>query len=157
MTKTMGKIFIAEDEKDLIMEAEGAFSTEEYQIYEVDLEQANKPEYWESIDITKDDLVVLDLNFKMAYSGLDTLRLLETEKEKGHLAGLERVLVATSLKQQIDSPDVAFVNGFDVYGLEKGVDASRQVDVAAYGNCLLSKVKSIYSGSEKAVNEGWRM
>ncbi len=154
------RIFVMEDEKELITEARGALSPE-YQVGEVDVSQANNLGYWQGLGIMPEDLVVLDLNLREpTYSGLDVLRRLEDGKRRGNLPGLDKVLVATSIRGQVNpanpSGDIALTTGFDVYGLEKGVDASGRITPAGYGASLADKVESIYAGSDTPLNDGWR-
>src|SRR3989338_614120 len=103
-----------------------------YEFISVDLPKAREGGYWNTLGIEAADLVVLDLNFKnyvnpetnvrtpLSFSGKEVLRTLQQEKKRGNLVGLERVLVATSMKAEVDpkhvSPDIAFVEGFKVYG-----------------------------------------
>ncbi len=149
------RIFLLEDDKNLVHEAEATLG-EMYKFHEVPLSQANSVEYWRGLALTGDDIPIIDLNLKSKYSGLDVIRLLQREKSAGALNGLEHVLVATSLKGQVApgsvSPDLAFVDGFRVYGVEKGVDAARKVDVADYGTSLASMIGRIYAGTATPLN-----
>lgn len=149
------RIILLEDDKNLVHEAEATLSRT-YDFKEVPLSEANNAQYWQRLNLTAEDIPVLDLNLKSKYSGLDVLRLLQREKASGRLAGLEQVLVATSLKGQVSpesvSPDIAFIDEFSVYGIEKGQDAMRKVDVADYGTSLVSMINSIYAGSATPLN-----
>ena len=144
------------------------------------------PNYWTSLDVSPEDLVVLDLNLtgafpkdiepKQRYGGKDTLKLLQELKNEGRLSGLEKVLVATSIKGEVDprraQVDFLECEGFDVYGMEKGVQeavsrtsefgtgaipSSKLVAVpSAYKLALVRTVQAIYEGDIEPLNKGWR-
>ncbi len=145
-----------------------------YKLRRVDLPHANEAKYWRQLGIKTEDTVVLDLNFshyrdvhtrehtKVDFTGKDVLKVLEAEKRKGNLPTLEKVLVATSLPLEVDSanPSAFYVGiqGFDVYGMEKGRD--RQGRVIGYGRSLAERLVALYSDfarfEEQPLNEGWR-
>ncbi len=138
-----------------------------YDFIQVDLPRSREGAYWSSLGIEAEDLVVLDLNFKnyvnpetkvrtpLSFSGKEVLRTLEQGKKKGSLAGLEQVLVATSMKAEVDpkhvSPDLAFVEGFKVYGLEKAVDQTGRI--IDYGRSLAYMIHQIYEGAAGRVGD----
>ena len=146
----MRRIFLLEDDQNLVAQAQAALATA-YQFNEVLLSEGNSVLYWTSLGLTANDLPVLDLNLKSGYSGKDVLRLLEREKRKGTLNGLEQVVVATSMKQEISpgsvNPDIALLDGFKVYGLEKGKEGG------SYGSSLAAIIETIYAGIAKPLNE----
>lgn len=161
----MEKIFLLEDDPRLVEEARIALTDKGYTFQEVDLSKAynagNKlqtEQYWIGLGITSQDLVILDLNFKQKgvnYSGIEVLRFID--ESKGKLEGLERVLVATSMKQQLNSPDVCLTRNtppaLSVYGMEKATDAKREVKLMDYGTGLGNTVDRIYQGTERPLNE----
>ena len=155
----MGFIYFMDDDKKLVEQAKFALeSRSTHNFYEVDISQATKEEYLRSLDLMAHDLVVLDLKLVgVPSTGLDVLEVLHQEKKKGHLLGLEQVLIATSAKKQVDPKDVypaiAFAEGFKVYGMEKGVDPTRQVSVIDYVSGLMRIVDRIYAGTEKPLNQ----
>ncbi len=145
-----------------------------YRLRRVDLPHANERKYWNKLEITTNDTVVLDLNFNnyrdihtrekrvVDFTGKDVLKVLEAEKRKRSLPGLERVLVATSLPLEVDSANPAAfyvgIQGFDLYGMEKGRDI--QGRVIGYGRSLAERLVALYSDfarfDEQPLNEGWR-
>ncbi|GEM_PF-1462042 len=161
------------DENEVqIKVAPGRFRTTQeferrYEFIAVDLPRAREGGYWNTLSIEAADLVVLDLNFKnyvnpetnvrtpLSFSGKEVLRTLEQEKKRGNLVGLERVLVATSMKAEVDpkhvSVDIAFVEGFKVYGLEKAMDQTGRI--VDYGRSLAYKIHQIYEGAAGRVGE----
>lgn len=181
----MGKGYIVEDDRELVVRANGPLTKGVMpnfpltEIIEIDLENANQADYWKSLGITGDDVVILDLNLQRAtvggvkvvgrtiaggsrpgYSGFDVLKRLQESKRGGELPELERVLVATSIARTVRprsvSPDLAFATGFDVYGMEKGVDATGKVDSRGYAQGLLATIARIYRGEIAPLNQGWR-
>lgn len=181
----MGKGYIVEDDRELIVRANGSLTRGTIpnfpltEIVEADLEEANKSDYWRSLNITSEDIIILDLNLQRAtvggvkvvgrtiaggsrpgYSGFDVLRLLQESKRRGELTELERVLVATSIARTVRprsvNPHLAFATGFDVYGMEKGVDATGKVDSRGYAQGLLATIARIYRGEIAPLNQGWR-
>ncbi len=168
-------IYIAEDELDLV---NGAMSelwhVDKYRFEQVDLAEASDTHYWMNLHIQTDDLIVLDLNFKeyrdpttqqkaaLVCSGKDILARLEQCKQQGYVLELERVLIATSNVREIDprnpSWDIAKIEGFDVYGLAKGIDARGKV--INYGESLVQRIKDIYADPKQErihpLNYGWR-
>ncbi len=187
------RIYIAEDDQHLLDEAyreisaqynlhlrgdtKGNIQSEIEQLYQfrrVDLPKANNGKYWRQLDITPNDLVVVDLHLghytdpatrervPILFNGQDILRVLEKEKLNGNLQGLEKVLVATSLPLEVSeaNPAAFYVNlqGFDIYGMEKGFN--KQGRVQSYGISLAKKITEIYhefGGVEEVpLNAGWR-
>ncbi len=177
------RIFLVEDEGNLIEQArqeleliydkssvqipdgKGKFRTtmefgRRYDFLQAELPQTNNGLYWRGLEIGREDLIVLDLNFKnyinpitrekthLSFSGKEVLRVLEQEKKIAQLPGLERVLIATSMRAEVDpkqvSPDIALVDGFNVYGLEKAVGPNGQI--IGYGRSLAEKIHQIYEG-----------
>ncbi len=168
------RIYLAEDEQNLIDEArnhlednlESLTQTEligsNYEVIEIDLDAANENvDYWKGLGITINDLLVFDLHYKTKnFSGKDLIRTVERGVREGYLPGVKRGLVATSKKghvtpgQELD-PDLAFTDGFDLYGLEKATSGPRrlrQTNISMYGPALRKKVDAIYAGTEKPIN-----
>jgi hypothetical protein len=157
------KIYILEDDERLVEKAQEVMNDTYTSVIAVGIGNANTPTYWRGLNIKSRDLVILDLNLKQAgvrYSGKDVLRILESEKRQGNLAGLEQVLVATSVQGEVDphnvSPDIALIDGFDVYGMEKGTSEREGIDIDKYGASLSEAIADIYAGRAEALNKGWR-
>ena len=149
------RIIMVEDGQRLVAEATPRLIVGGYTPFNTKLEETNTIEYWKKVNPTKDDLVVMDLNFKLAgvnFSGLTVLNLLNREKQKGQIPGLEQVLVATSLKRQLDSPDICLdLTAYRVYGLEKvWVEKSLKQQLNSPDICLDLTAYRVY-GLEKAV------
>ena len=153
MTK---RIIMVEDDQRLVAEATPRLIVGGYTPFNTKLEETNTIEYWKKVNPTKDDLVVMDLNFKLAgvnFSGLTVLNLLNREKQRGQLPGLEQVLVATSLKRQLDSPDICLdLTAYRVYGLEKAVGPNNQVVSGSYANSLVDTIDKVYAGTARQLN-----
>ena len=153
MTK---RIIMVEDDQRLVAEATPRLIVGGYTPFNTKLEETNTIEYWKKVNPTKDDLVVMDLNFKLAgvnFSGLTVLNLLNREKQKGQIPGLEQVLVATSLKRQLDSPDICLdLTAYRVYGLEKAVGPNNQVVSGSYANSLVDTIDKVYAGTARQLN-----
>ncbi len=131
-----------------------------YEFIQTKLPRVKDHLYWRELGVGAEDLVVLDLNFKnyvdpdtrqriaLSFSGKDVLRVLDADKKRGGLPGLERVLIATSMKAEVDpkqvSPDIALLDGFKVYGLEKAIGQNGQI--MGYGRSLAEKIHQIYEG-----------
>lgn len=187
------RIYIAEDNQNLLDEAfreimalynlnlkvdakgEIQSTTEQaYQFRRVDLPNANIGKYWRELQITGEDLVVVDLHLgdyvdpisrekkSIPFTGRDILSLFQREKLSGNMQGLEKVLVATSLPLEVDfeNPSAFYVGlrGFDVYGMEKGRDKTGRI--TSYGISLAQKISQIYDNfggvEEMPLNAGWR-
>lgn len=149
-----------------------------YALIQLDLPKAMQIDYWNSLNITKDDCVVLDLHYgnymdpntktvqRIPFNGRKVL--LELAMNKANRIGvkdLERVLIATSLPLEVNPehvhPEIALVSGFDVYGLEKGKDKTDKI--IGYGKSLLERLDAIYEPlllpEEQRItplNLGWR-
>ena len=153
MTK---RIIMVEDDQRLVAEATPRLIVGGYTPFNTKLEETNTIEYWKKVNPTKDDLVVMDLNFKLAgvnFSGLTVLNLLNREKQRGQLPGLEQVLVATSLKQQLNSPDICLdLTAYRVYGLEKAMGPNNQVVSGSYANSLVDTIDKVYAGTARQLN-----
>ncbi len=152
MTK---RIIIVEDDQKLVAEATPLLIVRGYQPFHTKLAETNTLKYWQQVNPTPTDLVVMDLNFKLAgmsFSGLTVLNLLNREKQRGQLCGLEQVLVATSLKQQLNSPGICLdLTAYRVYGLEKAMGPNNQV-VGSYAHSLVDTIDQIYAGKAKQLN-----
>ena len=156
----IAKLYLVEDSKSLIEQAHAAFQGGGYVVVEVDLQKANTSKYWRGVRIKPHDLIILDLNLEesgLRYSGLDVLKLFEYEKNQQRtLRGLEQVLVATSVRHQVDPeyvfPEIALAIGFTIYGLEKGVDPVTD-KVTNYGKSLRDMVERIYAHQAIPLNE----
>jgi len=150
------RIIMVEDDQRLVAEATPRLIVGGYTPFNTKLEETNTIEYWKKVNPTKDDLVVMDLNFKLAgvnFSGLTVLNLLNREKQKGQIPGLEQVLVATSLKRQLDSPDICLdLTAYRVYGLEKAVGPNNQVVSGSYANSLVDTIDKVYAGTARQLN-----
>ena len=150
------RIIMVEDDQRLVAEATPRLIVGGYTPFNTKLEETNTIEYWKKVNPTKDDLVVMDLNFKLAgvnFSGLTVLNLLNREKQRGQLPGLEQVLVATSLKRQLDSPDICLdLTAYRVYGLEKAVGPNNQVVSGSYANSLVDTIDKVYAGTARQLN-----
>src|SRR3989338_1080337 len=153
MTK---RIIMVEDDQRLVAEATPRLIVGVYTPLHTKLEETNTIEYWKKVNPTKDDLVVMDLNFKLAgvnFSVLTVLNLLNREKQRGQIPGLEQVLVATSLKRQLDSPDICLdLTAYRVYGLEKAVGPNNQVVSGSYANSLVDTIDKVYAGTARQLN-----
>lgn len=149
-------VYIVEDDPRLISEAQVS-GHGRYEVIGVPVSQSNDPTYWQALDLQAGDTLVIDLNLRADHSGYDVLSLLEREKAARRLGGLENVLVATSLREQVElkkvDPRIGLLRGFRVYGLEKGTDVRRNVDVQRYGTSLLDMIDRIYCGEEAPLNE----
>ena len=140
----------------------------------MDLPNANMGKYWRELQITGEDLVVVDLHLgdyvdpvsrekkSIPFTGRDILNLFQREKLSGNMQGLEKVLVATSLPLEVDfeNPSAFYVGlrGFNVYGMEKGRDKTGRI--TSYGISLAQKISQIYDNfggvEEMPLNAGWR-
>ena len=158
---TTNRILLVEDDNNLAEQAMQMLQKESYEPLRVQIEYAMEFSEWQSYGITPRDLVVLDLNFKIAgvkYSGKDVLKVLENGKQRGILPGLEKILIATSMKAEVDprqvSPDIAFIDErIKMYGLEKGVNqTTRMVDSQGYAVSLLAAIHEIYQGQRSILN-----
>lgn len=156
------RILIVEDDIALADQAMMLLRNAAYDPCSLDVTKVMELDYWKSCQITSQDLVVLDLNFRLAdvrYSGKEVLRVLEQGKKAGDLQQLEQILVATSMKSEVDpkqvSPDIAFIDErIKMYGLEKGVHPiTRLVDLQGYGTSLLTTIKEIYQGKRTVLNK----
>ncbi len=157
----LNRIFIVEDDVQLASQAYNSLANAGYEPVRIDLNYANDITEWSRQQIQSKDLVVLDLNFKLAgvnYSGKEVLRLLEQGKKTNVLAGLDQILVATSMRGEVDprqvSPEIAFIDErIAMYGLEKGVNQlTRAVDPLTYGQSVLHAVDEIYRGTRTVLN-----
>ncbi len=150
------RIIMVEDDQNLLQEAQARLMAGGYTPLLAKIEETNTVNYWIGINLTKDDLVVMDLNFKLArvsFSGIDVLRMLDTEKMRGQLPGLEQVLVATGTKGQLSSVDIRLdLTKYNVYGIEKAMSADGKAVVGSYGQSLLNAVNDIYRGKGKILN-----
>ena len=158
----MVKIFLMEDDPNLVQQAKQALTGRGYQFQLVDLLQAYVKseqatvQYWQELGIKPEDLVILDLNFKQQgvnYSGLQVLDFIDTAKGQGKLLGLEKVLVATNMKAQLDSPDILLKDNVIIYGMEKTTNAKHEVNPMGYAANLCDKVNRIYRGQEEQLNK----
>ncbi len=159
-----GRIILCEDDRTLLSEAQVMLTTRGYTPFIAKLSNIFAIDYWKRANLTTDDLIVMDLNFKdytdsktlekvtLNYSGLNVLTLLN--KEKSQLPGLEQVLVATSLRNQLTSPDLCLdIDQFRVYGLEKAVSGDRKtVNIQSYGQALVATIDAIYAHKVKPIN-----
>lgn len=169
------RIYIAEDEQNLIDEArthlensslDSLVQTEHisnpYEVIVIDLDQANgNIKYWAGLGITTNDLLVFDLHYKNKnFSGKELIKTVETGVQGGYLPGVKQALVSTSKKghatpgPELDA-DLAFTDGFDLYGLEKATEGHRhlrETNVSLYGPSLRKKIDAIYAGTEKPIN-----
>src|SRR3989339_1222437 len=155
------RLFILEDDYSLIEQLMG--STQEYLIEPLDLRQANTPTYLRGLDIKPTDTIILDLNLglqRIRYSGLDVLNQIKDLKETGELAGLEKILVCTSLISEID-PQQPNINialppaeelGIEIYGLEKNMKDGK---LKTYVTTILSTIQEIYNGERLPLNCNW--
>lgn len=158
----MPTIYIAEDDKDLIREATKAFC-QKYFVYELDITKSGRVESWGELGLTKEDFLVLDLNYskdpqlKGRVSGLDTLNFLLQEKEAGRLGGLVNVIIATSHTGVIDPENLDPLIGcadeslLKIYGLDKVVAGEDKV-VANYGERLKQYIEQIKTGEVQPLN-----
>ena len=160
-----GRIILCEDDRALLGEAQVMLITKGYTPFIAKLSNIFTIDYWKRMSPTKDDLIVMDLNFKdytdsktgqrvtLNYSGLDILKLLNKE-QKTQLPGLEQVLVATSLKNQLTSPYLCLdIGNFKLYDLEKAVSGDRKtINVRSYGQALVDKIDAIYAKTAKPIN-----
>ncbi len=121
MADRLPRVYIVEDDSRLISEAQVS-GRGHYEVVGVAISQSDDPTYWDGLDLQPDDTVVVDLNLRADHSGYDVLSLLEREKAAHHLSGLENVLVATSLREQVEperiDPRIGLLRGFKVFGLE---------------------------------------
>lgn len=160
----MAKIFLLEDDSSLVQQAKQALTGRGYQFEQIDLLQAyvkdrlTTLQYWQGLGITPKDLVVLDINFKQKgvnYNGLEVLEFIDSAKTQRQLLGLEKVLMATSMKDQLNSFDVRGTRTqppvLSVYGMEKATNAKHEV-TGIYATDLCDKVARIYSGQETPLN-----
>ncbi len=157
----LNRIFIVEDDMQLASQAYNSLASAGYEPIRIDLKYANDISEWSGQQIQHTDLVILDLNFKLIgvnYSGKDILRLLEQGKKTNVLVGLEQILIATSMRGEVDprqvSPEIAFIDErIAMYGLEKGVNQlTRAVDPQTYGQSVLQAVNEIYRGTRTVLN-----
>lgn len=156
MVSRLPRVYIVEDDPRLIPEAQVS-GRGRYEVVGVSIPQSNDPTYWHGCDLQPKDTVVVDLNLRAGHSGYDVLSLLAKEKAAAHLSGLENVLVATSLREQVEpekvDPRIGLLRGFKVYGLEKSTDARRSVDVQRYGASLVDMIDRISRGEDSPLNE----
>lgn len=159
----MPTVYIAEDDKSLIREATKAFYPN-YFVYELDITKSGNVDDWGKLDLTKNDFVVLDLNYsgdpqlKGRISGLDTLNFLLQEKKAGRLGGLVNIIIATSHTGVIDPESLEPLIGcadeslLKIYGLDKVVAGEDKV-VVNYGERLKQYVEQIKKGEVQPLNQ----
>ncbi len=172
------RIFLAEDQVALIKQARSSLEeiadashamasletgSSQYELHVVDIDRAyeQKSAYWNSLNISSNDLIVLDLHYEgRDFQGKDLFFDLFDAKEDGNLPGLTKILVATSKKGQVSiggsglDPDFATApQTIDVYGMEKATNPNlRSTIVGQYGPALRSVVDDIYAGNQPKIN-----
>ncbi len=160
------RIYLVEDDKALIQEAQRHLP-DNYYVVDVPLGEASKGEYWRTLALTPQDLPVIDLNLRQQYNGKAILQLLQREKRAGRLSGLERVLVATAIREDLQpgyDGIISSVKAYRIYGLAKDMKAvptvqrngrvinREDVDVRTYGYLLKVMVEKIYGGIAVPIN-----
>ncbi|MBS3168589.1 hypothetical protein J4216_05660 [Candidatus Woesearchaeota archaeon] len=128
---------------------------------QVNLKKALSLSEWQELTLKIEDIVLLDICFRLEdidFSGRDVFRNLVEWKKNGHLRGLSRVLINTTLKSEIDQPYILNAlpytqGGFDVYAMEiPSLRSSIGYHPETYKTLLFNKIMDIYRGKEIPIN-----